>query len=273
VIVGIDGLSPDGLRQARTPVVDSLMAGGAFTFQARGVFPTSSSPNWASMIMGAGPEQHGITSNDWEPNKFDIAPVIKGKDGRFPTVFGLLREQQPNAASACFYDWGGFGRLVEPLAADRLADTDGPTNAVREAMAYFRQTRPVLMFIQLDHVDHAGHQHGHGSAEYYAAVEAADRLIGELIDGLKTAGAWSRTVLLVTSDHGGKAKGHGGATMDELQIPWIIHGPGIARGREIQSPVYTYDTAATVATLLGLRPPAAWIGRPVREAFLKGLGQ
>ena len=35
------------------------------SIHARGVIPTVSSPNWASMIMGAGPEQHGITSNDW----------------------------------------------------------------------------------------------------------------------------------------------------------------------------------------------------------------
>jgi len=46
------------------------MREGAWTLHARGVMPTVSSPNWASMIMGAGPEQHGVTSIDWQPYKF-----------------------------------------------------------------------------------------------------------------------------------------------------------------------------------------------------------
>ena len=74
-------------------------------------------------------------------------------------------------------------------------------------------------------------------------------------------------MLLVTADHGGVGKKHGGDTMAELEIPWIVHGYGVAAGKEIGTPVNTYDTAATVAYLLGLKPPACWIGRPVTEAF------
>src|SRR5690349_12050591 len=108
VIIGCDGMSPNGIQKARTPVMHQLMKDGAFTLHARGVMPTSSSPNWASMIMGAGPEQHGVTSNDWETNKFDIAPTVVGSGGIFPTIFGLLREQRPKSIIACFHDWDGF---------------------------------------------------------------------------------------------------------------------------------------------------------------------
>src|SRR5882757_2791704 len=103
VVIGVDGMSPDGVRKAPTPVMDSLMHHGCFTLHARGVLPTSSSPNWASMISGAGPEQHGVTSNDWETNKFEIAPVAVGSGGIFPTIFGLLREQKPKAYIACVH--------------------------------------------------------------------------------------------------------------------------------------------------------------------------
>ena len=70
VVVGCDGMSPDGIEHSKTPVMHGLMEHGSFTLHARAVMPTVSSPNWASMIMGAGPEQHGITSNEWETNKF-----------------------------------------------------------------------------------------------------------------------------------------------------------------------------------------------------------
>jgi arylsulfatase A-like enzyme len=55
--------------------------------------------------------------------------------------------------------------------------------------------------------------------------------------------------------------------MVEIEIPFIIAGPGIKAGHEIKTPVNTYDTAATVAFLFQLKPPEAWIGKPVREAL------
>ncbi len=267
VIVGVDGLSPDGVRRAQAPNLARLMKEGAFTLHARGVMPTVSSPNWASMIMGAGPEQHGVTSNDWEPGKGSIVPTAEGAPGIFPTVFGVLRAQRPKARIAVFHDWDGFGRLFERPAVDRIEDSDGPVKAVEHAVDYMKKERPALLFIHLDHVDDAGHAHGHGSPEYYASVAEADRLIGLVLRGLESAGIAQSTVLLVTSDHGGVGKKHGGNTMAEIEIPWIVHGPGVVAGKDLATPVSTCDTAATVAFLLGLKPPACWIGRPVTEAF------
>lgn len=267
VIIGCDGLSPDGVQKAETPNMDGLMRRGAYTFRARGVMPTSSSPNWASMLMGAGPEQHGVTSNDWRPNKFAVAPTAVGSGGIFPTVFGVLREQQPSAVIACFHDWGGFGVLFEREALDTIADTDGPVNTTERAVAYFKAKQPNFTFIHLDHIDHAGHKYGHGTAEYYKSVEEADRLIGETLQGLEAAGMLAQTILIITSDHGGVGKGHGGATMAEIEIPWIIAGPGVVPAKELTSFVNIYDTAATVAHIFGLTAPDCWIAKPVLEAF------
>lgn len=269
VIIGCDGLSPDGIRKARTPHLDRMMREGAYTLHARGVMPTSSSPNWASMIMGAGPEQHGVTSNEWKPDKYEIAPVAKGTGGIFPTIFGELRAQHPAAVMGVFHDWSDFGRLFERAAVNRIEDSVGPTNAVLHALDFIREQKPVFTFIHLDHVDHAGHQAGHGTAEYYQSVESADGLIGQVLSALDAAGIMKETVVLVTSDHGGKGKGHGGATMEELEIPWIIHGAGIRQGHELKTPVNTYDTAVTVAHILNVKPHAAWIGKSINEAFVK----
>ncbi|MBI2826875.1 MAG: alkaline phosphatase [Planctomycetia bacterium] len=267
VIVGCDGMSPEGIRQADTPHMDRMMREGAFSLHARAVMPTSSSPNWASMIMGAGPEQHGVTSNGWERDKFQIVPTATGPEGIFPTIFGVLRAGRPRAVIACFHDWDGFGRLVEGKSCDALENADGPLDATRRAVGYFAAKKPHFTFVHLDHVDHAGHTYGWGSEEYIQAVAEADRYIGDIFHGLRAAGMHERAIVLVTSDHGGREKGHGGATMEEIEIPWIITGQGVASGKELQTPVNTYDTAATVAYIFGLSPPERWIARPVREAF------
>lgn len=267
VVVGCDGMSPDGVRKADSPVMKRLMREGAYTLHARGVMPTSSSPNWASMIMGAGPEQHGVTSNDWETNKFEIEPIARGLGPMFPTIFGELRQQRPDAKIACFHDWDGFGRLFERQAANRIEDSDGPTNAVVHAIEYLKQEKPTFTFIHLDHVDHAGHQDGHGTPAYYASVDVADKLIGMVLAAIKDAGIEQNTVLLVTADHGGVGTKHGNSTMAELEIPWILFGPGVKHGHELKTPVNTYDTAVTIAYILGVKPHPAWIGKPLTEAF------
>lgn len=267
VVVGVDGMSPAGIAAAKTPHLDALMARGAFTMKARAVMPTSSSSNWASMIMGAGPEQHGITSNDWEPDQFEIAPTAKGPGGIFPTIFAVLREARPESHLAVFYDWSGVGRLFEHDVVDWSADTKGPAVTTQRAVEYLVENLPTLTFIHLDHVDHAGHGHGWGSPEYVKAVEEADGYIGQVVQGVEQAGITGSTLVIVTSDHGGKGTSHGGSTMEEIEIPWIVAGPGVAEGLEITDPVDVYQTAATIAYVLNVTPPTCWIARPVAQAF------
>jgi len=267
VILGFDGLSPDGVQKARTPVLHDLMSHGSWTLHARGVIPTVSSPNWASMIMGAGPAEHGVTSNDWQPDKFDISPVCVGDGGIYPTIFSLLRKQKPASVIGVFHDWDGFGRLLEPKAVDVLKHGNGPDDTMDMAVAFMKARRPTLTFVHLDHVDHAGHEFGHGTTQYYEAVAKADALAGRMLDAIKEAGIAGSTIVLVTADHGGVGKGHGGSTMAEIEIPWILSGPGVAAGHELRTPVRTYDTAATVAFILGVHASECWIARPVLEAF------
>lgn len=267
VILGFDGMSPNGIQNAPTPILHDLMRRGSYTLHARGVIPTDSSPNWASMIMGAGPAEHGVTSNDWQPDKFDITPICTGDGGIFPTIFGLIRMQRPAATIGVFHDWEGFARLLEGKAVDVLKHGNGPDETMDMAMAFVKERKPTFTFVHCDHVDHAGHGFGWGTPQYYDAVAKADALVGRMLAALKDAGIADRTIVLVTADHGGIGKKHGGKTMAEIEIPWILIGPGVAVGRELKTPVRTYDTAPTVAYLLSVKPSECWIGRPVLEAF------
>ena len=89
---------------------------------------------------------------------------------------------------------------------------------------------------------------------------------GRVLDMIDRASAWDSTYVLVTSDHGGTRHGHGKNSLAEIQIPWILAGPGIEPGR-ITAPVNTYDTAATLAWIFNLEMPSCWTGRPVKTAF------
>jgi arylsulfatase A-like enzyme len=103
------------------------------------------------------------------------------------------------------------------------------------------------------------------------AAHTADRCLGQVIDTLEQTGRLDRTLLLVTSDHGGHKRSHGTRMEADQRIPWYAWGAGVRRGR-ISRPVHTTDTAATVLAALGLALPDDAHGRPVIEAFARPLG-
>jgi len=268
VLIGIDGLSTEGIRQADTPTFDSLMQHGSYSMQAQAVLPSSSGPNWGSMILGASPEEHGIYNNDWRPKDIGEQVLCDEKPGTmWPSVFRIVREQYQEADLACFHDWSTIGRLIEPGVLTMLADTKGEQRTALAATDYLYQYEPELMFIHLDHVDHAGHTHQWGSAEYLHAVEEADALVSTILDGLRRKGILEKSLIIITSDHGGINHSHGGKTEEETSIPWLINGPSVKSSYQISDDIMTYDTAATIAFIFGVQQPSCWIGRPVMSVF------
>ena len=267
VVIGFDGLSPDGLAKANTPTFDKIRSEGASTLHARAVLPTSSSTNWASMIMGAGPEQHGITSNSWEKNNFVLPTVTQGEDFLFPTIFRLIDDQMENAEIGAIYDWGGFGRLFEKSALDYDINAATEDETATLASAYVKEKKPSFTFVHFDHIDHAGHEYGHGSPEYYKSVEKADAKLAQVMQAIKASGMQEETLVIISADHGGLGKGHGGESLQEIEIPFILWGKSVKKNHVLKYPVYQYDNAATVAYALGIDLPLACIGKPVKDAF------
>ena len=268
VIIGVDGMSPDGIQKAATPNMDQLMQNGAYTFHARDVLPSSSSQNWASMIMGAGPEQHGITSNDWQLDDHKLPPVVKTEAGIFPTIFWLIKEDDPEAVTGAIYHWGDFGRLFEKSKVDVDLTFKSEIATTDAAVKFLLDEQPKFLFVHLDHVDGAGHKFGHGTEKYYGGVERADELIGRIVDAIEEAGMKESTLIMISADHGGKGTGHGGESLAEVEIPIILSGPTTKKGVEFTNPTNIYDIASTVAYVFGIEQPEAWIGRPIRSAFV-----
>lgn len=259
LIIGIDGLSADGVRNANTPHIHKLMERGAWTLQSRGVMPTVSSPNWMSLLSGAGPEMHGVHSNEWERFNFKIAPACKGPEGIFPGLFSVIHAQRPGATLAAIHDWQGFGRLVEKSSAAHVQHVKGSPAATAAAIEYWRQNKPLLLFVHLDDVDHAGHGKTWEGPEYKAAVEEIDSLIGKLTAAVPL----DKTLIVLVADHGGTGTKHGSDTTNELEVPLIFAGPGIDKG-EITARPRNIDMAPTVIKALGLKPHRCWEGVPLR---------
>ncbi len=261
LLIGVDGMSPNGIENADTPVMDKLMKEGLVSFTGKAVLPTSSAPNWASMFMGCGPEIHGIKSNSWRPRDIKTQQYCNEPLGQsVPTIFKVLRRSFPKAKIGCFHDWFGIRHIVEPGYASLRRNTIGPRRTTNAAIRYTTRRKPMFTFVHLDHVDHAGHAVGHGTPTYYEAVEKADHFIGVILKGLEKKKMLDRSLIIISSDHGGKGKGHGGDSPEEVQIPIIIYGKGISSNHLIKNDPDIYDIPATIVHLLGAEMPACWVG-------------
>jgi predicted AlkP superfamily pyrophosphatase or phosphodiesterase len=266
-VIGIDGMSSEGLNMAKTPRMDRLIQNGALCNQVRTVLPSSSLPNWASMMMGAAPEIHGITSNEWKLEEHDLEPVVTNDYGYFPTVLSVICSQLPEAKTGMLYHWNGFGQIVEnglPSVNKHLPTAGETANAIAE---YIKKDKPDFIFSQLDHVDAAGHQFGHMTQGYLDAIANADSLVGIITDAVSKAQIEDETLIFIVSDHGGINKGHGGTNWKEVTVPFILSGAGVKKNYRVPTDIYMYDVAPTIIFALGLKAPYAWRGKAIECAF------
>jgi predicted AlkP superfamily pyrophosphatase or phosphodiesterase len=267
ILIGCDGFGAYAVPDAKMPVLKKLMETGSWSLKARSVLPSSSADNWASMLMGAGPTEHGYT--EWNSKVPEIPSATTTKYGIFPSIFSVIRDQKPAAKTAVIYSWGGIGPLVEKDAITFVVPGGdaGDDFCVDTAVRIIKKEKPFFTFIHVSEPDGVGHNIGHRTPAYYDTLQKVDVRIGKIVQAVKDAGIENETIIIVTADHGGINKGHGGKSLDKVQVPWVINGPGIKKDHEIKDVIITYDTAATIAWILGLKMPQSWRGRAVAESF------
>lgn len=265
ILIGIDGLGSYAFEKAEIPNIRKLMRQGSYSLEARCVLPSSSAVNWVSILTGSPSELHGFTT--WGSKVPEIPPIAKGEEDIFPTIFSLLEEQKPKEKKGAIYTWGGIEHLIETSIVDKYSNPETDASTFNKAAEFILDQDPAFTFIHLDEPDHTGHKIGHDTPSYYAALEKVDSLLGLFFERLDEQNIDKDYTIILTADHGGVGKGHGGKSLMEMQIPWIIVGKGIKKNHAILDPIITYDTGATIAKILELKTPSAWRGKVVTDAF------
>lgn len=249
----VDGMRPDGLRQARTPVIDQLMATGAWTLDARTVMPSVTLPCIVSLFQSRPPEQHGVTTNTF---------VGDGIEAGLAEVLAAA-----GRSVSSFYNWEQLRDLSRPgalrtaLYLNNGHDPEGrgDLELTQAAVDTLRRDPVDLAFIYLGYTDVAGHDHGWMSAPYIAAIENADRCIGVALDALQ-----DQYAVVITADHGGHEHAHGTERDEDMRVPVVIHGhPKLNGGRQLAAPVSILDIAPTLVDWQGIPVPDHWMGRPI----------
>lgn len=267
--IGIDGTRFDAIERADTPQLDALIADGCHSRTClilgdryRGN-DTVSGPGWSSILTGVWADKHGAQDNNFQGTKYD----------EYPHLFVRLKETRPDARTASFVTWAPIHDKITAGAdvsvnfeesAHGVLDYDRYDIAATDAaVRELTEQNPDVVFLYLGQVDVAGHTHGfHPSVpEYVAAIERADRLVGRAVAAVRSRPQYRAEdwLVVVTSDHGGLGKGHGGGhdKPEILNSFLIVSGPAARRGA-IEEQVFLVDAPVTVLGHLGVAPREAW---------------
>lgn len=274
IILGFDAMSSLGLQRSNTPNFNYMIENGAVSVHTRCIRETSSSQNWMSMVSASPIEMHGVFTNAWKPGGSEnIPPALENNIGLYPTIFDHIRTQKPELKQYAFIEWTAETRMYNMDAFDKswVMNKDPEINNYKDvldkAFTTYLEDRPEMMFVSIDITDHMGHTYGHESKEYFNCVSEMDSLVGVFVRQLEDKGWMDNTVIIVTADHGGLNLGHGGDTMAEYEVPIILYGKGVTKGKVMKHTNMIYDVGATAASLLGVELPWECRGKFLEEAF------
>jgi arylsulfatase len=110
---------------------------------------------------------------------------------------------------------------------------------------------------------------------YDGGIRVADAFVARVVEAVRAAGAFERTLFVVSSDHGellgedGRTLGHPSALgPDELlRVPLVLAGPGVPRGLRIRRLAQNADIVPTLVDLAGLGTNARFDGDSLRPLF------
>jgi predicted AlkP superfamily pyrophosphatase or phosphodiesterase len=268
LVIGIDGVRVDTLQQADTPTLDALIAEGTVTYDAFAggelgaatEQPTFSGPGWSSILTGVWIDKHGVQLNVFDDANFE----------QYPHFFARVREKKPDTYLSSFVTWGPINEgIVSSAGADEEFWPNEPNDSAQgdievtaAVVAHLGAEDPDVVFVQLDEVDHQGHVAGFAPdvQQYVDALETVDAQIGEMRDAVRVRPTYASEswLILVTTDHGGIGRGHGGQTDEERTI-FIVTSGGEGEPGQVVSPGPGHTAIPpTVMQHLGLEIDPAW---------------
>ena len=251
VLIGVDGAGAF-FRDTDTPCIDEIFENGAISYNVLTSNPTISAQCWGSMLHGVTPGAHRLTNAI-------VGERAYPADSPYPSVFRVIRENNPDAKLASFTNWNpiNIGIIEDGLGVHKDSATDAPMT--QKICDYVKKNDPTLLFVQFDEVDHVGHTAGYNTKAHLNQITATDELICKIYDAYDEMGYLEDTLFIVTADHGGIGKSHGGLSDAEKYVMLAATGKTVENGEIVDMEIR--DCPSVILYALGYEQPDSWTGR------------
>jgi arylsulfatase A-like enzyme len=308
-----DHLGVYGHRRQTSPHMDSLAESGTWFHRAYSQSGWTL-PSFTSLLTGTYPHQHRVGRAPFDPSAFgrlqpEVVTLAEALSDQGYATAGWMNNPYLAPEFGLNQGFGSYDYQGSTNSRNRTATetVDGALNWLQE------QSQPALALLHLmePHMDYAPPASTQGrftsgrelaiSVPYTVSdqiggktpgelpsaaaqedvrrvydeeILAADLAIGRLVDGLKAAGRWKNTTLVITSDHGEEFWDHGGfehghSLLGELtRVPLIVSGRAPALGR-IDTVVEHVDLFQALVRHAGASRPDGSVGEDLFEIAAK----
>ena len=251
ILISIDGMRSDGLKQCGNPYVAELEKICSYTYNGRSMNPSVTFPCHFSMAHSVTPQRHGILSNTYIPQ---VRPVCG--------IFEKIR--YAGGVSAMYYGWEQLRDISLPgmlkfatyinAYEKESVDTALTDAAIRDINEY----HPDFVFLYMVDTDEmGGHDFGWMSEEYLRRISIAISNVKRVIESFG-----DEYSIIIMADHGGHERSHGTEMDEDMIIPLMFYGKEFEGGKVIDG-LSLLDIAPTIAAIMGIEPEKEWEGKSI----------
>ena len=261
IIITIDGLRADIIKEAYTPGLFKLLLSGSYTFDANTVLPSRTLPSHLSLISGLTPVNHSVTTNKWrkEIKKFKSKTIFStaSSNGLKSGIIVGKEKLKPLKTGA------------ESASFEFVKYNDEAVNSIKNrSLDYISNEKPNLVLIHFPEPDLTGHDHHWISDEYLEKVKEVDKSVYSLVQEIIKTNSYKDYLIIITSDHGGIGSSHL-IKSDKIQkIPLIILGSRVKKNNMLNDEIYIYDISPTVYDFLGFNIPSNLDGNIINNIYI-----
>uniref|UniRef100_A0A8K9XTH8 Ectonucleotide pyrophosphatase/phosphodiesterase 2 n=1 Tax=Oncorhynchus mykiss TaxID=8022 RepID=A0A8K9XTH8_ONCMY len=195
IMVSVDGFRASYMKRGSTviPNIEKLRACGTHAPYMRPVYPTKTFPNLYTLATGLYPESHGIVGNSMHDPVFDANFNLRGREKLNHRWWGgqpiwITAVKQGVKAGTFFWPVSIplERRVLTMLQWLHLPDGE----------------RPYVYAMHSEQPDTFGHKLGPMSTELNNPLKEIDKIIGQLMDGLKQMKLHRCVNIIMVGDHG-----------------------------------------------------------------------
>lgn len=212
ILLSFDGFRADYLDRYPTPNFRRVIDQGVRAEGLIPIFPSKTFPNHYTIVTGMYAEHHGLVANGFYDPKREAAYAMADRSTvRDGSWYGgepiwVTAEKQDMVTAPIF--WPGSEAAIKGIRPSYWKEYDGKvpnSDRVDNLLAWLKlpaEKRPHFYTLYMSDVDTAGHRYGPGAPQVKQAIEAVDRELGRLLDGLQASPIRDRIFLVIVSDHG-----------------------------------------------------------------------
>uniref|UniRef100_A0A3Q4I2I5 Ectonucleotide pyrophosphatase/phosphodiesterase family member 3-like n=1 Tax=Neolamprologus brichardi TaxID=32507 RepID=A0A3Q4I2I5_NEOBR len=213
LLVSLDGLRAEYLQtwSALIPVLDKLRRCGTSAPFMQSAFPTKTFPNHYSIVTGLYPESNGLIDNTMYDPVFDATFSLSSPEKNNPDWYlgqPIWHTAKSHGLKSGTFFWPGSDVKIANSYPDIYVPYNGTVPfeervfTVLEWLQLPANKRPDFFTLYLEEPDKSGHSYGPVSGGVITSLQGVDKIIGQLMNGLKQINLHRCLNIIIVADHG-----------------------------------------------------------------------